>query len=85
MRPLRRASNGKAASSTTEDVEAAPLAAKPEPIHGSAVDEVTLSAVVIITRSQRPVDNQSSATANADAPEAHALLVCIFGPRAPRI
>ena len=83
INPFRRASNGNAASSTFEDVEAAPLAAKPEPIQGKAILHVTSSAVAIITLSHLLELIQSSATAKAEAPEAQALFVCKLGPRAP--
>ncbi len=64
-------------------VDAAPLAAKPEPIHSQRSGPVTLSALIITTLSQRPVVNQSSAKVNDAAVEAHAKLMVLLGPLIP--
>ena len=81
--PWRRWSNGSAASSTTSSVAAAPVARKPEPIQGIIVSEVASSAATITTRRQRPARIQSSASATAWVVLAQAVLICVFGPRAP--
>ena len=81
--PLRRLSNGKAVSSTTFPVAAAPEAAKPLPIHSHRESPVTSSPEITITRSQRSFANQSSATPNAAVVEAQARLIVVFGPRIP--
>ena len=82
-RPFLRRSNGSAASSTTLLVDAAPLAANPDPIHSHKSSPVTSSAEMITTRSHRSVASQSSATLNAAVAEAHARLIVVFGPRIP--
>ncbi len=83
MRPFLRWSNGKAASSTSDEVEAAPLAANPAPIHSHKSGPVTSSLLMTTTLSQRPVSSQSSATVKAAAVEAQARLIVLFGPLIP--
>ncbi len=81
--PCRRRSNGVAASSTRASVAAAPLARKPEPIHGMSASPVASSAETTMTRRHRPARIQSSATENAWVVLAQAALIWVLGPRAP--
>ena len=61
----------------------APAAAKPDPIQVIISSLVESSALTTMTRSQRPVANQSSAMEIAEGVDAQALLIAVFGPRAP--
>ena len=83
IKPFLLRSNGNAVSSITLLVAAAPLAAKPEPIHSHKSSPVTSSAEIITTRSHLSVASQSSATPNAAVAEAHARLIVVLGPRIP--
>ena len=83
MRPWRRASNGRAVSSTTSFVLAAPAAMKPPPIQRMRFSLVTLSALTTMTRLQRPTRIQSWAMATPWVADAHAAFTAVFGPRAP--
>ena len=83
MSPLRRLSNGNAASSTTLLVDAAPEAANPLPIHSHSSSPVTSSADRITTLSTRSFASQSSAIWKAPVAEAHAKLIVVVGPRMP--
>ena len=82
-RPSLRASNGRAASSTLSEVDAAPLAAKPEPIHSQRESPVTLSADMITTLSALSFSSQSSAMLKALVEEAQATFTVVFGPLMP--
>ena len=81
--PCRRRSKGRAASSSTASVAAAPEARKPAPIHCMRRSELAASAETTITRRQRPARIQSSARPMAWVVLAQAALTCVFGPRAP--
>ena len=61
---------------------AAPSARKPEAIQGLWVSEVEDSPPITITRSQRPVRIQSSATPMAWVVDAQAPLMSMLGPLA---
>ena len=80
--PLRRRSNGKAAFATSPCVVAAPEAKKAVKIHSLTLSFVMSSALITITRLQRPTRIQSCATEIACAVEAQAALIAVAGPRA---
>ena len=81
--PWRRASKGKATSSTILPIAWAPAPANPEPIQGISVSEVESSPLTIITLSHRPLAIQSSAIAKAAGVDAQALFIAKLGPLAP--
>ena len=83
MRPWRRRSKGRAASSTRASVAAAPEARKPDANHGNMWSVVMSSAVTTMTRRHLPAWIQSLASATACVPVEHAALVAVLGPRAP--
>ena len=83
IRPFLLLSKGKAASSTTLLVEAAPDEAKPLPNHSHVSSPVISSADRITTLSTLSLLSQSSATLNAAVAEAQATLIVVFGPRIP--
>ena len=83
INPFLLLSKGRAVSSTTLWVDAAPLAANPEPIHSHKSSPVTSSAEMITTLSHLSFDSQSSATPNAAVAEAHARLIVVLGPLIP--
>ena len=80
--PLRRRSKGKAAFVTSASVVAAPEAKNAVKIHSLTLSLVMSSALITITRLQRPSLIQSCATEIACAVEAHAALIAVAGPRA---
>ena len=80
--PLRRRSKGKAALVTSASVVAAPEARKAVKIHSDTLSLVISSALMTMTRLQRPSLIQSCATAMACAVEAQAALMAVAGPRA---
>ena len=80
--PLRRRSKGKAALVTSASVVAAPEAKKAVKIHSLTLSLVISSALMTITRLQRPKRIQSCATEMACAVEAQAALIAVAGPRA---
>ncbi len=80
--PLRRRSNGKAALVTSASVVAAPEARNAVKIHSFTLSFVMSSALMTMTRLQRPIRIQSCATEMACAVEAQAALIAVAGPRA---
>ena len=80
--PLRRRSNGKAALVTSPSVVAAPEAKKAVKIHSDTLSLLISSALITMTRLQRPNLIQSWAIAIAWAVEAQAALMAVAGPRA---
>ena len=80
--PLRRRSKGKAAFVTSASVVAAPEAKNAVKIHSETLSFVMSSALITITRLQRPNLIQSLAIEIAWAVEAQAALMAVAGPRA---
>ena len=80
--PLRRRAKGKAAFVTSPSVVAAPEAKNAVKIHSETLSLVISSALITITRLQRPSLIQSFAIEIAWAVEAQAALMAVAGPRA---
>ena len=80
--PFLRRSKGRAALVTSASVVAAPEARKAVKIHSDTLSLVGSSALMTMTRLQRPRVIQSCATEMACAVEAQAALNAVAGPRA---